>query len=237
MHKNHQIETASVFVSVCHRWILTHLALRTHIPGTPIPNWGGLWQWSPLFLLCCHLHQLPHTALNTPSTRIQHYVLTLQNLVDLTCFHKRKTQIKLMLLLSLMDAGPLPASSDPYESASLVWFDIDGAREAATHRDSRKLANILPDPKTCLCLPWFALYIQETATCYFCHMLSLLTEPTSHWYLTLLQQQTKATEMVLLKAWHDVSSSQKSSHKLHMQSGKPSFPPEAVSYNPEQNKQ
>jgi hypothetical protein len=39
-----QIETASVFVSVYHCQILTHLASRTLIPGTPIPNWGGPWQ-------------------------------------------------------------------------------------------------------------------------------------------------------------------------------------------------
>jgi hypothetical protein len=38
-----QIQTATVFVSVCHCWILTHLASRTLIPGTPIPNWGGPW--------------------------------------------------------------------------------------------------------------------------------------------------------------------------------------------------
>ena len=40
-----QIQTASVFVSVCHRRILTHLASRTLIPGTPIPDWGGLWHF------------------------------------------------------------------------------------------------------------------------------------------------------------------------------------------------
>ena len=42
-----QIQTASVFVSVCHCRILTHLASRTLIPGTPIPNWGGLWHFLP----------------------------------------------------------------------------------------------------------------------------------------------------------------------------------------------
>jgi hypothetical protein len=30
-----QIQTASVFVSVCHHRILTHLASRTLIPGNP----------------------------------------------------------------------------------------------------------------------------------------------------------------------------------------------------------
>jgi hypothetical protein len=39
-----QIQTASVFVSVCHHGIIIHLASRTLIPGTPIPNCGGLWQ-------------------------------------------------------------------------------------------------------------------------------------------------------------------------------------------------
>jgi hypothetical protein len=34
-----QIQTASVFVSVCHRRTLTHLASRTLIPGTSIPDW------------------------------------------------------------------------------------------------------------------------------------------------------------------------------------------------------
>jgi hypothetical protein len=41
-----QIQTGSVFVSVCHCQILTHLASRTLIPGTPIPDWGGPWQVS-----------------------------------------------------------------------------------------------------------------------------------------------------------------------------------------------
>ena len=44
-----QIQTASVFVSVCHHWILTHLASRTLIPGTPIPDCGGLWQDSIIY--------------------------------------------------------------------------------------------------------------------------------------------------------------------------------------------
>jgi hypothetical protein len=39
-----QIQTASVFVSVCHCRILTHLASRTLILGIPIPEWGGPWQ-------------------------------------------------------------------------------------------------------------------------------------------------------------------------------------------------
>jgi hypothetical protein len=34
---------SSVFVSVFHCQILTHLASRTLIPGTSIPNWGGPW--------------------------------------------------------------------------------------------------------------------------------------------------------------------------------------------------
>jgi hypothetical protein len=38
-----QIQTASVFVSVCYCRILTHLASRTLIPGTPRPYWGGPW--------------------------------------------------------------------------------------------------------------------------------------------------------------------------------------------------
>jgi hypothetical protein len=38
-----QIQTAFVCISVCHCQILTHLASRTLIPGTPIPDWGGLW--------------------------------------------------------------------------------------------------------------------------------------------------------------------------------------------------
>jgi hypothetical protein len=46
--KHTQIQTASVFVSVCHSRSLTHLASRTLIPGTPIPDWGGLWQISGL---------------------------------------------------------------------------------------------------------------------------------------------------------------------------------------------
>jgi hypothetical protein len=33
-----QIQTASVFVSVCH---LTHIASRTLIPGPLLPDWGG----------------------------------------------------------------------------------------------------------------------------------------------------------------------------------------------------
>ena len=41
-----QIQTASVFVSVCYCRILTHLASRTLIPGTPIPDRGGLWHLS-----------------------------------------------------------------------------------------------------------------------------------------------------------------------------------------------
>jgi hypothetical protein len=36
-----QIQTASVFVFVCHQQILTYLASRTLILGTPIPYWGS----------------------------------------------------------------------------------------------------------------------------------------------------------------------------------------------------
>ena len=39
-----QIQTASVFGSVCHCRILTHLTSRTLIPEIPILDWCGPWQ-------------------------------------------------------------------------------------------------------------------------------------------------------------------------------------------------